>query len=135
DGSYILRIGNKFYVPYIAVGYGVQEYDPENDTWRVLYLDNLPNNAVAFSDKDFALGYTIGGGGMGYATGAVVRYSLNVNGNLFLQDYAQAPTGGYTNFFKAFSAVINNEVYYGMGYFNMNGGVAIQGTAFWRYRY
>lgn len=135
EGCYILRIGNKFYMPYIAVGYGVQEYDPATDKWRSLYIDNLPNNAVAFPDKDFSLGYTIGGGGMGSATGRVVRYSINGTGNLLPQDYAQPPVGGYTNFFKAFSAVINNEVYYGMGYFNLNGGVATQGTAFWRYRY
>lgn len=135
DGAYAMRVGTKFYVP-INVSLGAQEYDPAINTWRHLTVGYLPLNAAPYTDRDFALGYTIGGGSGGLATGLVRRWAINFTGNeLMGEDYAQPPPGGYTNIFKPFYAVVNNELYYGLGYFNLNGGVVVQGPQLWRYRY
>ena len=133
EGCYAVHIGNKFYIPTTSM-YGTHEYDPTTDTWRFFNDNFFIPNAVPYSDKNFALGYTIGGGSMGQATGIVRRYAINYLGIPIGEDYAQAPVGGYLNIMKAFGAVINNELYYGMGY-NLSGGVAVQSTQFWRYRY
>jgi hypothetical protein len=136
EGCYALRIGQKFYIPSVAGG-GVQEYDPQANTWRQFAATggNLNTYGVPFDDKNFALGYVLGGR-MGFTeTGPVKRYAIDFTGNnLFVDNYAQPPIGGYTTVSGAFYAVVNNEVYYGMGYFNAN-GVLTQSNQFWRYRY
>ena len=136
EGSYALRLGNKFYFP--GFGYGAQEYDPATDSWRQFWptQDLIPYAAV-IADRDFPLGYILGGRSGSYESGEVSRVAINFTGNEFFgQTYALAPSGGYNTISSPFYAVVNNELYYGMGYFNAPpGGLHVQGSQFWRYRY
>lgn len=134
EGAYALRIGARFYIP--TAGNGVQEYDPQTDTWTQFgATENLPLYAAPFSDRDFALGYTVGGSVGSYGTGTVNRYAINYTGNhFFVEAYGQPPANGYVTAGAPFCAVVNNELYYGMAYQNVN-GVQARDNQLWRYRY
>jgi hypothetical protein len=133
EGSYALRVGSKFYIA--SVGNSVQEYDPQTNTWMQFPPGEiLPAYAAPYSDKDFPLGYTIGGVPGYFGTGEVKRYAINYASNHFITEmYAQAPNG-YATAGAPFYAVVNNELYYGMAYQNVN-GVQVRDNQLWRYRY
>lgn len=134
EGCYALRIGQKFYIPSVG-GYGVQEYDPATNSWiQFAATQNLRTYAAPYSDTSFALGYVVGGRAGFTETGWITRNSINPGNLLFAETYQQPPASGYTTLSGAFYAVVNNELYYGMGYFNAN-GVLVQGNQLWRYRY
>lgn len=132
EGSYALRIGSKFYIP-ASVSH-VQEYDPQNNTW-VQFPTNqyLPMYAAPYSDRDFALGYTIGGAMGYYGTGEAKRYTINTGNQIFSQVYAQPPNG-YPTAGWPFYVVVNNELYYGLSFQTVN-GVQVRDNQLWRYRY
>jgi hypothetical protein len=133
EGSYALRIGSKFYIA--LYGSSAQEYDPQTDTWVLMPSSEiLLPYAAPFSDKDFPLGYTVGGAPGYYGTGEVKRYAINYTGNhFFIESYAQPPNG-YVTAGAPLYAVVNNEVYYGISYQTVN-GVQVRDNQFWRYKY
>ena len=134
EGAYALKLGDKFY--FTGYGYGAQEYNPANDTWTQFWpTEDLIPYAVAFPDRDFPLGYILGGRSGSYESGDVTRVSIDFTGNHFHgETYSLPPAGGYRTLSGAFSVVVNNELYYGLGYFDAS-GVHVQGNQLWRYRY
>lgn len=132
EGSYALRIGSKFYIP--ASFNHVQEYDPQTDSWVQLpTTEYLPMYTAPFSDKDFALGYTVGGPLGSFYTGEAKRYAIGIDKHIFSESYSQPPAN-YQTAGWPFSVVVNNELYYGLSYQTVN-GVQVRDNQFWRYRY
>lgn len=133
EGSYALRLGSKFYIP-ASMSY-VQEYDPQTDTWvQFPTTAYLPMYSAPYSDRDFALGYTVGGVMGYYGTGEIKRHAINYTGNhFFTETYAQPP-GGYPTAGWPLYAVVNNELYYGISFQTVN-GVQVRDNQLWRYRY
>jgi hypothetical protein len=136
EGSYALRLGDRFYFP--GFGYGAQEYNPITDSWQQFWpTEDLLPYAAIIADRDFPLGYILGGRSGMYESGEVSRVSIDATGNHFFgQTYSLAPGGGYQTVSSPFYVVVNNELYYGMGYFDAPpGGLHVQSSQFWRYRY
>lgn len=134
EGCYALRIGQKFLFPSVGLA-GVQQYDPQTDSWvQFASTENMKLYAFPYSDKDFSLGYLVGGRSTSAETGTIDRIAINPGNQLFTQFYAQPPSGGYSTVSGSFYAVVNNELYYGMNYFDAS-GVHVQGNQLWRYRY
>jgi hypothetical protein len=128
DGGYALRLGDKFYLPSFSLS-GAQVYDLILNSWS-MFNGGLVLYGAPYSDPGSEIGYIIGTRG----SGQIERY-IPIAGNSFLiTKYNDPPLNGYKTVSSPNYAVVNNELYYGMGYFDIT-DYYYQQPQFWRYKY
>lgn len=128
DGGYALRLGDKFFFPSFSF-LGAQVYDPILNSWST-FNTGLVQHGAPYSVPDYEVGLIIGTRGKG----EIERYIPIAGDRFHIDKYNDPPLNGYKTVSSPNYAVVNNELYYGMGYFDVT-DYYYQQPQFWRYKY